>query len=150
MSRKDDPAIKAALLYLRSVNIQNPEYAEIKRILEEGANGCYVKSSMNERQYLLIKLIEECAEVAQRATKALTFGLYEKQAQGPSETKTGAAELNNNERLAQEFDDLIAVSEMLNEHLAIRLSTRDERAKEAKKDKIRKYMAYSREIGTLE
>jgi hypothetical protein len=41
MSRANDPAIKAALLYLRSLNIQNPEYSEIKRILENGVDGRY-------------------------------------------------------------------------------------------------------------
>jgi hypothetical protein len=104
---------------------------------------------MNERQYLLIKLIEECAEVQQRATKALTFGMYESQSQGPSLKKTGEAALNNNERLAQEFTDLIAVSEMLNQTIAMPLSVSDTAAKELKKEKIKKYMSYSRSLGSL-
>lgn len=71
---------------------------------------------MNEIQYLLIKLIEECAEVQQRATKALTFGIYETQAEGPSTNTRPETKLNNNARLVQEFTDLVAVAEMLNKH----------------------------------
>lgn len=104
---------------------------------------------MNERQYLLTRLIEECAEVQQRATKALTFGMYESQAQGPSTNPKPEAKLNNNERLAQEFTDLIAISEMLNQHIAMPLSVSDTRAKELKKEKVKKYMDYSRSLGTL-
>lgn len=104
---------------------------------------------MTERQYLLTKLIEECAEVQQRATKALTFGMYEAQVQGPSKNQSEEAKLNNNERLAQEFTDLIAVSEMLNEYLAMPLTVSDREGKKLKKAKIKKYMEYSRSLGTL-
>ena len=105
---------------------------------------------MNERQYLLIKLIEECAEVAQRATKALTFGMYEIQSQGPSTNTRPEAKLNNNERLCQEFTDLIAIATMLNEHLAKPLSTTDWAAQDDKIEKVQKYMEYSRSLGTLD
>src|ERR1035437_2851230 len=106
---------------------------------------------MNERQYLLIKLIEECAEVSQRATKALTFGMYESQSQNPLSTNTRPeTKLNNNERLCQEFEDLIAVSSMLNEHIAKPLSVKNSAAKGAKIEKMRKYMDCSRLQGTLE
>lgn len=104
---------------------------------------------MNERQYLLIKLIEECAEVQQRATKALTFGMYECQAQGPSTNTRPETRLNNNERLAQEFTDLVAVAEMLSQIITMPLSVSDTKAKESKKEKIQKYMDYSRSLGTL-
>ena len=104
---------------------------------------------MNERQYLLVKLIEECAEVSQRATKALTFGVYERQTDGPSTNPKPEAKLNNNERLCQEFTDLIAVSELLNEWLAKPLTTTDTIGKNEKKEKIRKYMIYSRSLKTL-
>ena len=150
MNRANDPAIRNILQHMASVNIQNPEYVEIKRILEEGFDGRYNgKSALSERQYLLVKLIEECAEVQQRATKALTFGIYETQAQGPSLNRSAEANLNNNERLAQEFTDLVAVSEMLNEHIAMPLSVSDTRAKDLKKEKIKKYMEYSRSLRTL-
>lgn len=152
LSRENDPVVKDLLLKMASVNIQNPEYTAIKRILEYGLGSPTTKvfkDSLSWRQYLLVKLIEECAEVQQRATKALTFGMYESQSAGPSLNDSPEAKLNNNERLAQEFDDLIAVSEMLNEHINVPLSTTNTRAKELKKEKIKKYMEYSRKVGTL-
>lgn len=105
---------------------------------------------MNERQYLLVKLIEECAEVQKCATKVLTFGMYESQSMNPLSTNTRPeTKLNNNERLAQEFEDLIAVAWMLNEHIAMPLSVVNSAAKGAKIEKTRKYMRYSRSLGTL-
>ena len=50
-----------------------------------------------EKEILTI-LIEECAEVQQRATKSIRFGIFEKQ---PSQ------ELNNSERLGLEVGDLL-------------------------------------------
>jgi hypothetical protein len=61
---------------------------------------------MTREQHLLIKLSEECAEVAHRVSKALRFGLDEIQ---PGQ------DLDNGERLWQEIHDLIAVIEMLGE-----------------------------------
>jgi hypothetical protein len=61
---------------------------------------------MERTQYLLICLSEECAEVSQRASKALRFGLQEVQS---------GQEQTNAERIAQEFQDLLAIIEMLEE-----------------------------------
>jgi hypothetical protein len=54
-----------------------------------------------ERELLEI-LIEECAEVQQRATKALRFGLAEVQPGQP---------LNNAQRMAEEYGDLREVAD---------------------------------------
>lgn len=59
---------------------------------------------MNRTDHLLVIVAEECAEVAQRATKALRFGLSEVQEGQP---------LNNAERLMEEYADLVGVIEML-------------------------------------
>ncbi len=61
------------------------------------------KPTPYQRELLEI-LIEECAEVQQRATKMLRFGVKEIQPGQP---------LNNAERLAREFGDLILVSQLL-------------------------------------
>lgn len=53
---------------------------------------------------LLIILVEECAEVQQRATKALRFGMTERQV---------GTELGNDERLALEVGDIMEVVERL-------------------------------------
>lgn len=89
---------------------------------------------MNEREHFLTVLSEECAEVAQRACKAIRFGLEEIQ---PGQ------EENNKRRLERELADLMATAELLD------LNIRDT-DKDAKKEKLKKYMKYSREIGTLE
>lgn len=88
---------------------------------------------MTETQYLLAVLMEECAEVAQRASKGLRFTLEEVQ---PGQDET------NQRRLERELADLIATSERLG--LTIRAED-----KAAKGEKLDKYMAYSRAIGTL-
>ena len=61
---------------------------------------------MNRQEHLLTILTEECAEVAQRATKAMRFGMDEIQpGQG----------LTNKERMILEVNDLFAVLSMLEE-----------------------------------
>lgn len=95
---------------------------------------------MNKREYLLTKLIEECLEVAQRATKALCFGI--------NEIEPGQS-LDNFERLNAEWNDLLATKELLTEEADIELY-RDVSQIVAKRAKILKFMAYSREQGCLQ
>ena len=94
---------------------------------------------MNEIEYLLVKVAEECNEVSQRCTKALCFGMDEKQPGQP---------FDNKERILQEFNDLVAVMEMLFGKPVSGLV--DQKQVDAKKSKIIKYMIYSMECGTLE
>lgn len=93
---------------------------------------------MNTTEYLLSCLIEECAEVIQRATKAQRFGLREIQPE---------QELTNEQRLAAELDDLLGTLSLLAEE-GVRLSSSGERIR-AKILKVEKFMDYSRECGTL-
>lgn len=90
---------------------------------------------MNRTEHLLVKLMEECAEVAQEASKAAIFGLEEVMPGQP---------LTNRDRVLKELNDLWAVCEMLY------LSTIDRAAIQAKKEKVEKFMNYARSIGTLE
>lgn len=100
---------------------------------------------MNRTEHLLTCLAEECAEVAQRVSKALRFGLDERQADQPDD---------NAERIRMEMYDLLAVYRMLSEddwtlpplHLDAELLD-DLVAKKAAK--IEKFMAISREQGVL-
>jgi hypothetical protein len=97
---------------------------------------------MNRTEHLLTILAEECCEVAQRATKALRFGLDEVQ---PDQTESNA------ERMLAEYCDLIAMMEMLEmEGLLSRFGPgktailiRD------KKAKVEKFIAYSARLGVL-
>lgn len=94
---------------------------------------------MNRTEHLLWILSEECAEVAQRASKAARFGLEEIQPGHP---------LTNAERIAQELHDLMGAVEKLEEAGALpRIGNRV--AIDAKKDKIELFLAYSRSCGTL-
>lgn len=95
---------------------------------------------MNQREYLLTKLIEECLEVAQRATKAMTFGT--------DEIEPGQ-KLTNVERLNGEWNDLLGVVELLHQDAGISLFG-DSDLIRAKIKKIRFYMDYSRQQGCLE
>lgn len=97
---------------------------------------------MNRTEYLLVKLAEECSEVAQRATKALTFGLDEVQE---------GQKLTNSERILLEFNDLLAVIDMLKDEAVFdEDNIVNKQLMEDKKQKIEKYMLYSQQIGTLD
>jgi hypothetical protein len=100
---------------------------------------------MTETQYLLGCLGEECAEVAQRASKASRFGLLETQPGQP---------LTNEDRILGELHDLIAVAGMLGlvpqppPGVDMRLNV-PAFVWQAKVEKVRKYMGLSRELGQL-
>lgn len=92
---------------------------------------------MTETEILLCCLAEECAEVAQRVSKALRFGLSEVQPGQP---------YNNAVRISVELTDMCAVMEMLEEAGALpQVHTADiqEAALAAKKSKVRAYLEYS-------
>ncbi len=94
---------------------------------------------MNRTEHLLSCLAEECAEVAQRVSKALRFGLDEVQ---PGQDFTNA------QRIGQEFHDLLAVVEMLEDEGALDRPT-DTHAIERKKAKVLSFMEYAEQCGTL-
>lgn len=99
---------------------------------------------MTRTEHLLVMLAEECSEVAQRASKALRFGLAEVQ---PGQ------ELTNAQRIAVELIDLAAVMEMIDEEVngAAAFAVGDpDAALAAKKVKVEKFLRYSAECGTLD
>lgn len=98
---------------------------------------------MNKIEYLLTCLSEECAEVAQRVSKAQRFGLFEKE---PGQEHT------NRERISLELADLKGVVEILEEVGAVKKYSDDvlEKLIALKKHKVNFYMNYSRECGALE
>lgn len=89
---------------------------------------------MNETEHLLACLSEECGEATQEACKAIRFGL--------DDVKPGQAD-DNRRRLERELAQVMAVADLLGLHIR-------EEDKQEKVEKLRKYMAYSRERGTLE
>lgn len=64
---------------------------------------------MNRTEYLLTVVAEECAEIAQRAAKAARFGMDQVQ-NHPTENPD---RLRNSTRITVEWNDLLAVLEML-------------------------------------
>jgi len=87
--------------------------------------------------------MEECAEIQKAAAKALRFGLDD---HAPNSSSTNA------EDIAIEIIDLIAVVEMLEEEKIIP-SIKDNDSLsliEKKIEKVRKYMDYAKNRGTLE
>lgn len=93
---------------------------------------------MNTTEYLLSCLIEECAEVIQRATKVQRFGLHEVQ---PEQS------LTNEVRLRIEVADLMATLRLLQDE-GMNLEPLDDMV-HSKIAKVKKYMDYSREQGCL-
>jgi len=94
---------------------------------------------MNKREYLLVCLMEECAEVQKAASKALRFGLKDG---NPSSNFTNAEDLEN------EISDFVSVANILAAEGAIILDANNDELIR-KKDKVNRYMEYSKEQGTL-
>ncbi len=98
---------------------------------------------MNFKEYLLVSLAEECAEVAQRATKALRFGLDEVQ---PGQERTNAV------RLVDELDDLAVLVDLcrVNRLIPVPPDTIHLIASPSeKRAKVFKYMDLAERQGTL-
>lgn len=96
---------------------------------------------MNRLEHLLTILGEEGVEVAQRCSKALRFGLDEIQ---PGQ------DLSNAERIRGEFIDLLTVMTMLvKEGVIAAVGDDDLPAMETKRQKVEKFLQYSRNCGTL-
>ena len=95
---------------------------------------------MTREEHLLIILAEECNEVAQRAAKALRFGLKDPDGSEPGQPYT------NKDRLILEINDLSAVIEMVFGKQEII----SQMLKDDKKKKVEKYLELSKKLGTLD
>lgn len=89
---------------------------------------------MNKEQMLLLKVAEECGELAQMCSKSIRFGLYNNK---PGE------DTSNITRLQEEFVDLLSCAYYfgLREPTSLEFKSR--------KAKIDKYLQVSRELGIL-
>ena len=96
---------------------------------------------MNVVEHILMKIAEESGEVAQAAAKCGVFGIFD------SHPKYG--DVPNIDLLITEANQLIAVVEMLGEH-GIDVSKLGDRGQIAnKKEKVKVWMDYARDKGTL-
>lgn len=95
---------------------------------------------MNRLEHLLTILGEECSELAQETAKALRFGIHEQRDLPTS----------NHDRMQKEYNDILAVIIMLNNEKADIDLYFDPVLTMRKKEKVEKYLLYSKELGTLE
>lgn len=94
---------------------------------------------MTREEHLLVILAEECSEISKEVSKALRFGLDNKE---PGQDKT------NREKIAIECNDLFAVIEMcIDEKILIDNEMVVHEQIEAKRKKVEKYLKYSKSIG---
>ncbi|ABE50989.1 hypothetical protein [Methylobacillus flagellatus] len=94
---------------------------------------------MNLVEHLFTVAGEECGEIAQMCSKVNRFGMNEVFPGQP---------LTNAQRMHVEIDDLMAMIELLNQHADFGYAPSSTRI-EAKKAKVMKYAAYSKQLGTL-
>jgi NTP pyrophosphatase (non-canonical NTP hydrolase) len=98
---------------------------------------------LNRTTYLLVLLIEECAEVIQRVCKAIRFGLNEVQQSNSEEKRT------NERRLAEELADLQTIVCLLQEDGTMPTTGFAEWSYQ-KRVRILKYLRYSIALGLAE
>ena len=97
---------------------------------------------MTKKEYLLVCLMEECAEVSQAASKILRFG------QDDSYTnKEGETYPPPEERLQLEVNDLRTVLDRLGDYVSLPMLLEQIKNKNRKLDRM---MKYSRDKGILE
>ena len=99
---------------------------------------------MTKSEHLLACLSEEAGEVTQAVGKCLRFGMYD--------CPPNPEMLPNNEYLAKEVNDLLAVAELINASYGYSLSRVGNRPDiESKKAKlIDKWMPYAKQVGVLQ
>ena len=96
---------------------------------------------MNRREYLLICLMEECAEVSKAAAKALRFG---------ADNTHPVFKSDNTDKLFHELHDVEAVSNLLAWELGVTITrTEAEKQVEKKIKKVEKYMEESKDLRIL-
>lgn len=95
---------------------------------------------MNRKEHILTTFVEECGEVAQRATKALRFSLSEVQPE---------QQYSNAERIMHEYADLTGMMEKMIEEGIVQWPADFSDRVAAKKTKFEKFLGRSAEHGTL-
>jgi hypothetical protein len=98
---------------------------------------------VDKTSYLLCKLMEECAEIAQVCSKAITFGL-------DSYHPNDSERLQNFHKIKMEFNDLVGVMRMLEDMGIFGGEIIDEKLIKEKITKVNHFMGISRKLGKLE
>jgi len=101
---------------------------------------------MDKNELYYLKLIEECAEVQQRAAKLLQFGENERQASAFAKGITSTippSDKTNKERLAEEITDLQAIIRLLGFPDVTKAQIKH------KRDRVEHYAKYSVKLGRI-
>jgi len=96
---------------------------------------------VNRKEYLLVQAGEEAAELIQELSKCLRFGPYEIY---EKDCRTNAV------RVIDEFNDLLALLEMLVDEGILPCNLIRGSNIKMKKNKVKHYMEYAVKCGTLE
>lgn len=96
---------------------------------------------MKLHEHLLTLLSEECAEVSQRASKAIRFGLLEVQ---------DGQKMDNAERVVDEFHDLIAVILIMERRGIVPHAFPSEEEIEVKIKKKLEFIELAKKFGTID
>ena len=99
---------------------------------------------MTIQEHLLTITVEECAEVAQRVTKVIRFGMEQIQRDADDKPEENPDLLTNRERVILEVNDLVAMLRMTG------LFRLDEDRQRAKQEKVERYLMRSAACGTLD
>lgn len=95
---------------------------------------------MNRLEHLLTILGEEGSELTQETAKAMRFGIHEQRDLPTS----------NRDRMQKEYNDILAMADMLNDEDPTIDLHRDPKLIKAKWDEVETYLEYSKECGTLD
>lgn len=97
---------------------------------------------MNDQEHIMTCLSEECLEVSKDISKALRFGLDDRNVLNP----TGPT---NRERIVDELNDLMGVIPLAVEAGILPQNWRNAEKQLDKQTKVKKFMGYAREVGAL-
>lgn len=104
---------------------------------------------MNRQEHLMVIAMEECAEVSQRISKALRFGMSQVQKAMDDSPEKNPLQLTNRDRIIEEYRDLRAVLGMMDID-AWDNSKQARAAESAKVAKVERYLKLSQTQGTLD
>ena len=102
---------------------------------------------MTVEEILLVQLMEECAEVTKRASKAIRFTLAERE--NDEGLFEGGSKVTNGDRLSHELTDLFTVGKML-VHIGALPNFVDADKFVEKEKKVNKFLKYSVDLGIIE
>lgn len=100
---------------------------------------------MDRHEHLMTVAMEECAELAQRIAKAQRFGMSQIQQDADDKPEENPRGLSNRARIVDEFNDLVAMMEMI----GISMLDIDGKQMYAKREKVERYLRRSEQCGTL-